>query len=186
MLMTVLMTRERHASCDHHGLVVDENTREVFLSGELIALTRTEFDLLMILQRNPRRVLTPDVLLTHLWNSPFVDHGHPIEVYIHRLRKKLGESGRTARYIHTVRGVGYRFEPDTFKNGHIQLTYDGNGTLTNVQPFMKRLWGRSTSEILGTHFNPVEAVAEWVVDHAECLDEVQWEIHVSRPSISSR
>lgn len=183
--MSVLATNQPHSSCRHHGLVVDEATREVFLSGELIILTRTEFDLLVILQRNPRRVLTPDVLLMHLWNSPFVDHGHPIEVYIHRLRKKLGESGRTARYIHTVRGVGYRFEPDAFDSGHIQLTYDGTGTLKDVQPSMQQLWGRNTSEILGTLFDPVAAVSAWISEHDGCPETVRWEIHVSRSSTSS-
>ena len=93
-------------------LVVDEDAREVFLNGSAVFLTRTEFDLLAMLCRNPRRVMTPEMLLTQLWSSSWTHHSHPIEVYVHRLRKKLGESGKQARYIHTVRGVGYRFEPD--------------------------------------------------------------------------
>lgn len=150
--MTVVAAREHHASCETHGLVVDENTREVFLSGELITLTRTEFDLLVILQHNPRRVLTPDVLLTQLWNSPFVDHGHPIEVYVHRLRRKLGESAREPRYIHTVRGVGYRFEPDTTKWGPVVITYDANLIVLSVTPGDRPFLGWKPDNIIGTCF----------------------------------
>lgn len=60
-----------------HGLVVDEGSREVFLAGKYVELTRTEFDLLVILHRNPRRVLPPEVLLAHIWHSDFIEDGHP-------------------------------------------------------------------------------------------------------------
>ena len=177
-----LCTRGHSRSC---GLVVNAEAREVFLAGRLIILTRTEFDLLMILHRNPRRVLTPEVLLAQLWDSAFVDSGHPIEVYVHRLRKKLGESGRTARYIHTVRGVGYRFEPDTSEIGHITLTYDLSGTLVAIDPAISHLSGTRATDWLGTPFNPVEAFAEIAADVADSASDARWEIHVSLPSRSS-
>jgi DNA-binding response OmpR family regulator len=63
-----------HISTPREGLhsemlTVNEETREVHLVGELIEFTRTEFDLLSILYRNPRRVLTPEVLLSAIWDS---------------------------------------------------------------------------------------------------------------------
>ena len=177
-----LCTRGHGRSC---GLVVDAEAREVFLAGRLIILTRTEFDLLAILHRNPRRVLTPEVLLAQLWDSAFVDSGHPIEVYVHRLRKKLGESGRAARYIHTVRGVGYRFEPDTSDIGHVKLTYDLSGTLVAIDPAISHLWGKRATDWLGTSFNPVEAFAQIAADAAYPASDARWEIHVSLPSRSS-
>ena len=167
------------------GLVVNVEAREVFLAGRLILLTRTEFDLLAILHRNPRRVLTPEILLAELWDSSFVDSGHPIEVYVHRLRKKLGESGRAARYIHTVRGVGYRFEPDTSEIGHVKLTYDVSGTLVAIHPANSYLWGKRATDWLGTSFNPVAAFAEIAADVADSPADARWEIHVSLPSRSS-
>ena len=177
-----LCTRGHGRSC---GLVVNAEAREVFLAGRLIILTRTEFDLLAILHRNPRRVLTPEVLLAQLWDSAFVDSGHPIEVYVHRLRKKLGESGRAARYIHTVRGVGYRFEPDTSDIGHVKLTYDLSGTLVAIDPAISHLWGKRATDWLGTSFNPVEAFAQIAADVAYPASDARWEIHVSLPSRSS-
>lgn len=168
-----------------HGLVVDEGSREVFLAGKYVELTRTEFDLLVILHRNPRRVLTPEVLLAHIWHSDFVEDGHPIEVYIHRLRRKLGESGRHSHYIHTVRGVGYRFEPDADDNGHIELVYDGLGVLREVRPARSHLWGVPLTQLLGTTFNPVAAMVDSTIHESDGPANSSWRIHVSCPSTSS-
>lgn len=180
--MTALPTDQGHES---HGLVVDEESREVFLAGKFIELTRTEFDLLVILRRNPRRVLTPEFLLSHIWHSEFVDDGHPIEVYVYRLRKKLGESGRRSRYIHTIRGVGYRFEPDSFDNGHIELVFDGHGVLQDVKPQATHLWGVPMTRLLGTTLHHVAGVMNSLVPDVEDRAAVRWAVHVSRPSISS-
>ena|GEM_PF-5681573 len=61
--MSVAQFTAPHESVHSRTLTVSEETREVHLGGELIELTRTEFNLLSILYRNPRRVLTPEVLL---------------------------------------------------------------------------------------------------------------------------
>ena len=180
--MTALPADQGHES---HGLVVDEESREVFLAGKFIELTRTEFDLLVILQRNPRRVLTPEFLLSHIWHSEFVDDGHPIEVYVYRLRKKLGESGRRSHYIHTVRGVGYRFEPDSFDKRHIELVFDGHGVLQEVKPQATHLWGVPMTRLLGTTLYQVAGVMDSLVSDIEDRATVRWAVHVSRPSISS-
>lgn len=152
--MTVQPEHLHGITCEHLGLVLDESAREVHLDGRLVDLTRTEFDVLIQLYRNPRRVLTAETLLSHLWNSAFADHAHPIEVYIHRLRKKLGESGKSSRYIHTIRGVGYRFEPDRPTQSFVTLIYDRSGLLRNVRTTSSHLWGWSISEITGSYFNP--------------------------------
>lgn len=184
--MAALLAGDGHAEgCGGHGLVIDEESREVFLAGESVELTRTEFDLLVILRRNPRRVLTPEFLLSEIWHSEFVDDGHPIEVYIYRLRRKLGESGRHARYIHTVRGVGYRFDPDSSDHSHIELVYDGHGVLREVRPACSRLWGVPMARLLGTTFNPVPAVVDSLVPDIDHRATLRWAVHVSRPSISS-
>lgn len=180
--MTAMQSSDGH---EEHGLVVDEGSREVFLAGKFVELTRTEFDLLVILQRNPRRVLTPEFLLSHIWNSEFVDDGHPIEVYVYRLRRKLGESGRHAHYIHTVRGVGYRFEPDLDGNGHIELVFDGYGVLQEVKPHATHLWGVPMTRLLGNNLDQVAAVMDSLVSDTEDRASVRWAVHVSRPSIAS-
>ena len=147
-----------HGRSQVETLTVNEEAREVHLNGELIELTRTEFDLLSILYRNPRRVLTPEVLLASLWDSDCVPDSHPLEVYIHRLRSKLGESGRYPRFIHNVRGVGYRFEPQPEgAKHHALLRYDSRAVLQSVDITESALWGRHPQEIVGTRFIPTQS-----------------------------
>lgn len=86
-------------------LHLDEGAREVHRAGELIELTGTEFELLRFLMRNPRRVLSKDQILNHVWKYDFGGNAHVVELYISYLRKKV-DAGRTPM-IHTVRGIGY-------------------------------------------------------------------------------
>jgi DNA-binding response OmpR family regulator len=90
----------------HGGLRVDVTSRRVFREGEELSLTRTEFDLLTQLMRNPAKVATREELLQAVWGTPWVGDTHVVEVHVGNLRRKLGGS----RYIRTVRGVGYRME----------------------------------------------------------------------------
>lgn len=92
-------------------LVIDERSHEVLLRGSALDLTKTEFDLLVVLAKHPRQVFTTRQLFQRVWSSDFFDADHVVETHISRLRRKLGESGAHPHYIHTVRGVGYRFEP---------------------------------------------------------------------------
>ena len=135
-------------------LKVAAESREVLLGGELITLTRTEFDLLTILHRNPFRVLTPDVLLGWLWDAECVPDSHPLEVYVHRLRSKLGESGSNPRFIHTIRGVGYRFEPTPRTDTSVTLHYDRRGILRNISSRTSEVWGWPKEALVDTPFNP--------------------------------
>jgi two-component system OmpR family response regulator len=84
---------------------LDEETREISRGGEPIELTATEYRLLRYFLLNPRRVLTRDQLLNHVWNYDFGGDGRVLETYISYLRKKLDAHGPPL--IHTVRGVGY-------------------------------------------------------------------------------
>ena len=71
-----------------------------------ISLTRTEFALLELLIRNPRKVLSRNNILEEVWGYDFPTSGNALEVYIGYLRKKTEQDGES-RLIHTVRGVGY-------------------------------------------------------------------------------
>ena len=87
-------------------LELDADTREVSRGGRAISLTRTEFALLQLLMKNPRKVLSRSKILEEVWGYGFPTSGNALEVYIGYLRKKTeGESD--SRLIHTVRGVGY-------------------------------------------------------------------------------
>ena len=86
-------------------LELDEDTLEVSRGGEAIELTGTELRLLRYLMLNPRRVLTREQLLDHVWGYDFDGYPRVLETYISYLRKKIDAQG--APLVHTVRGVGY-------------------------------------------------------------------------------
>jgi len=87
-------------------LTLDPQTREVTRGGRHIALTRTEFALLMAFMENPRRVLERSWLLNEVWGFDFPTTANSLEVYIGYLRRKI-DSDSEPRLIHTVRGIGY-------------------------------------------------------------------------------
>jgi two-component system response regulator MprA len=87
-------------------LSLDPETREVCRGERAIELTRTEFLLLELLLRNPKRVLTRELILERVWGYDFETSSNSLDVYIGYLRRKT-EGGGEARLIQTVRGVGY-------------------------------------------------------------------------------
>lgn len=86
-------------------LRLDLGTREVTRGVRAIELTAREYDLLVLLLRHPRQVLTRDLILEHVWGAAEVEP-NTIEVYVARLREKLEAAGEP-RLIQTIRGVGY-------------------------------------------------------------------------------
>lgn len=89
-------------------LTIDEAGREVTVDGETIALTRTEFDVLVALSRDPGVVLSRAQLIAAVWGPGWVGDEHLVDVHIGHLRRKLGDEAARGRYVRTVRGVGYR------------------------------------------------------------------------------
>jgi len=87
-------------------LELDVDAREASRAGRSITLTTTEFNLLLLLLRHPRKVLTRDVIMDRVWSYDFGGESNVLEVYIRYLRNKL-EAGGEPRLIHTVRGSGY-------------------------------------------------------------------------------
>jgi len=87
-------------------LTMDVATREVRRGGRQIELTRTEFTLLEMFLRRPRRVLERSFILEEVWGYDFPTTANSLEVYVGYLRRKTEAEGEQ-RLIHTVRGVGY-------------------------------------------------------------------------------
>jgi two-component system response regulator MprA len=87
-------------------LTMDLATREVRRGERLIDLTRTEFNLLELFLRRPRRVLERSFILEEVWGFDFPTTANSLEVYVGYLRRKT-EAADEPRLIHTVRGVGY-------------------------------------------------------------------------------
>jgi DNA-binding response OmpR family regulator len=90
-------------------LCIDPAKRTVEIRDELVQLTYVEFEILMSLARSPGRVFTRDMLLTRVWGDSAYRDPRTIDVHIRHLREKLELDAKEPEYLHTVRGVGYRF-----------------------------------------------------------------------------
>jgi two-component system response regulator MprA len=97
---------QRGEVLQYADLVVDVDAHEVHRGDVAMQLTRTEFSLLELLIRNPRRVLERAVILDAVWGYDFPTTANSLEVYIGYLRRKTEVNG-LPRLIHTVRGIGY-------------------------------------------------------------------------------
>jgi DNA-binding response OmpR family regulator len=96
---------------EFEGLRIDPNTRLVEVDGEEKQLTAKEFDLLWVLARHPRQVFNRDQLLDLVWGlTEYIDPSS-VTVHVHRLREKIERDPANPRYVQTVWGVGYKFEP---------------------------------------------------------------------------
>lgn len=90
------------------ALVIDPLGRDVWLEGELLSLTRTEFDLLAALSARPRMAFSRRQLIEAVWGPSWVGDEHLVDVHIGHLRRKLDDDATQGRFIRTMRGVGYR------------------------------------------------------------------------------
>ena len=92
-------------------LRMDRLQRRAWLDVAELTLTQREFDLLWHFMRHPGRAFTRADLLHDVWGYGHDGYDHTVNSHINRLRGKLGDDRSEARFIHTVWGVGYRFEP---------------------------------------------------------------------------
>ena len=90
-------------------LHVDLAARRATLAGEELQLSRKEFDLLAELVRNAGRVVTREAIMDRVWDENWFGSTKTLDVHVRWLRGKLGETAENATYLHTVRGVGFRF-----------------------------------------------------------------------------
>jgi two-component system response regulator MprA len=88
------------------GLEIHPDRHGAMFEGRLAELTRTEYQLLELLMRNPRRVLPASVIYERVWGYDFGVTSNALRVYVRYLRRKLATLG-APELIHTVRGVGY-------------------------------------------------------------------------------
>jgi DNA-binding response OmpR family regulator len=95
-------------------LQIDPSSREVHMAGELVDLSRKEFDLLHYLATRPGKVVSKRELLASIWDQPYGGADKTVDVHLSWLRRKLGETARSPGYLRTVRGVGVKLvDPDT-------------------------------------------------------------------------
>ena len=97
----------------HYGdLIIDTEAREVLVGGRTVGMTSREFDLLAHLAAFPRRVFSREQLLRQVWHSSVQwQQVATVTEHVRRLRLKIEPDPEVPRWIQTVRGIGYRFEP---------------------------------------------------------------------------
>lgn len=88
---------------EEHAALVD---------GRPLGLTMRELQLLVTLAAHPQRIMTREELFTEVWGGEPRRDDRSVDVYVSRLRAKLGEALPEVRLIHTHNGIGYRFSPD--------------------------------------------------------------------------
>lgn len=101
---------------DFGGLTIDLNGHKVLVNDEEVDLTASEFKLLTTLSRYPGRVYSRMELVEKVLGYDFEGYERTIDSHVKNLRAKIGDNPRNPKWLHTVHGVGYRFEDPT-KNG---------------------------------------------------------------------
>lgn len=91
-------------------LRIDPDRREVRLGTQLVGLRPKEFDLLLALARHPGQVFSREQLLNTVWGYDFEGFSRTVDVHVQHVRDKLAGAGGGGNWIHTVWGVGYKFE----------------------------------------------------------------------------
>jgi two-component system response regulator RegX3 len=107
---------EREEPLAAGSLSLDPGRRSATHGGRELDLTRKEFELLELLLREAGTVVTRERLLDEVWDVNWFGSTKTLDVHVSSLRRKLGDDSAAPRYIHTVRGVGFRFAaPDELR-----------------------------------------------------------------------
>ncbi len=101
---------------EERELVIDHGEKAVAVDGRAVDLTAREFEVLAYLSLNPSRVITREELYGVMFGESAISDLRTADSHVKNLRAKLGEDARSPRWIFTVHGVGYRFEPNNVRN----------------------------------------------------------------------
>jgi len=92
------------------GLVLDCETKEVSVDGEIIKLTATEYGIMKLLMENMGRVFSIDEIYEKVWNEPSFSVENTVAVHIRRIREKIEINPKEPKYLKVVWGIGYKIE----------------------------------------------------------------------------
>lgn len=96
----------------NNNISINFISRDIFIGGEKVELTLKEFELLEILVKNRGKILTRETLLDKIWGYEYIGETRTVDVHIRYLRKKIEKDDKNPKFIETIRGVGYRFNPN--------------------------------------------------------------------------
>ncbi|MBL3729238.1 VanR-ABDEGLN family response regulator transcription factor [Lysinibacillus sp. HST-98] len=103
-------SKQQEDIIDFAGLVINKNTRQVFLNERPISLTPTEFAILWYLCANRGTVISSEQLFQEIWGEKYFSSNNTVMVHIRHLREKMKDAAENPKYIKTVWGVGYTIE----------------------------------------------------------------------------
>ncbi len=92
-------------------LTIDSSRRDVFIADQAAALSTIEFQLIWLLAKKNGSVVSRDEIHRELYKTNYNGYDRSIDLYISRIRQKIGDDPGTSQYLKTVRGVGYQFIP---------------------------------------------------------------------------
>src|SRR6185503_11028260 len=99
----------RQGALEVGPVMVDPNRRAASVGGSELDLTRKEFELLQLLMSEAGAVISRERLIDEVWDVNWFGSTKTLDVHVSSLRRKLGDDSQNPRFIHTVRGVGFRF-----------------------------------------------------------------------------
>ncbi len=108
---SLLLDQSQREVMDFGRIVIDRSTRCLIVDDRCCELTQMECDLFWALAEHAGQVVESGYLLETVWGYPRGIKTRTLDVHIGRLRRKLGEDGKSPRHIITVRSVGFRFDP---------------------------------------------------------------------------
>lgn len=100
---------------EQNKIVIDEleinlDVHEVRKDGNLIKMTPTEFDILVLLAKNRGKIFSIENIYESVWNQEFIESDNTVMVHIRKIREKIEDNSRKPKYIKTVWGVGYKID----------------------------------------------------------------------------
>jgi two-component system alkaline phosphatase synthesis response regulator PhoP len=107
-----MLSQKENTKLKFKDLLIDESKRKIILNDKRIELTPKEFDLLVMMAKNPGRSYSRSELLELIWGYDFSGYEHTVNAHINRLRAKIEEDPNNPVYILTTWGVGYRFNDE--------------------------------------------------------------------------
>jgi two-component system response regulator VanR len=109
------LSQAKHASMNeqrvykYDDLEINTESRSVICANKNVNLTKTEFDILLLLASKPDRVFTFEQIYAQVWGEEYMGNSNTVMVHIRKLREKLGDNTKNPSYIKTIWGVGYKF-----------------------------------------------------------------------------
>lgn len=101
---------EQEAIYSVGGLSINDDLKEVTVDGEMVRLTPTEYDILLLLVKNQGKVFSIDQIYENIWNEEAIGADNTVAVHIRHIREKIEINPKDPRYLKVVWGVGYKIE----------------------------------------------------------------------------